>query len=348
MTKEEQLAAIKDGKSVLTTTDGNIEVQQTPIEKDNKKEEAAAPVQEESKEVTAEVPKEEPEATTTSEDSSKLEPDVKIGADLPSIEVPVDPVPTSSSEIDVTPAPEVPFTINVDGINVGNNADTTTPEVTAPAYEQPVQTNNFSFGGLSNDTSLDNFSGMSNATENEANQPQSKSDGINSVLEYVRKKKQKTRKNPEVQNYIIKSKEEFREFVTEVMNNNPLDEAIEIIIEVGGDNAEVGYATNIQLQSCDEKCASAKDHEINGVFKEVWERNISLDELFGKGVYKNDSSVQDYNSQFVDNNDIFNKADYNQQPINQFDNFSEANNGKIVQFSQNSNDMGSNSNSFAA
>ena len=319
MTKEEQLAAIKDGKSVLTTTDGNIEVQQTPIEKDNKKEEVVAPVQEESKEVTAEVPKEEPEATTTSEDSSKLEPDVKIGADLPSIEVPVDPVPTSSSEIDVTPAPEVPFTINVDGINVGNNADTTIPEVTAPAYEQPVQTNNFSFGGLSNDTSLDNFSGMSNAAENTT----SSSELFSSVYDSVAN--------------------DTKTIAAVVTEQDEVDaksanmHAYERLYDAGP-GKQISILRNFSAEAAKWIRAADKSGFVSGEMHDI-----------AKNILRQYEGLQTEQGEFTDDNKIIPfQSNYNDQPVNQFDNFSEMNNGKIIQYPQNGNDMGSNGNSFAA
>lgn len=319
MTKEEQLAAIKDGKSVLTTTDDNIEVQQTPIEKEKTEEKAAAPVEEESKEVTAEVPKEEPEVTTTSEASSEFEPDVKLGVDVPSIEVPVDPVPTSSSEIDVTPAPEVPFTINVDDINVGNNAETTTSEVTAPAYEQPVQNNDFSFGGLSNDASLNNFSGMSNAAENTTSSSELFSSAYDSVANDT-----KTIAAVVTEQDQVHAKSAF-------MN------ASEKIYDAGP-GKQISILRNFSAEAAKWIRSADKMGFVSGEMHDI-----------AKNILREYEGLQAEQDEFTDDNKIIPfQSNYNEQPVNQFDNFSGMNNGKIIQYPQNNNDMGSNGNSLAA
>lgn len=319
MTKEEQLAAIKDGKIVRITTDDNIEVQQTPIEKENTKEEAAAPVEEESKEVTAEVPKEEPEVTTTSEASSEFEPDVKLGVDVPSIEVPVDPVPTSSSEIDVTPAPEVPFTINVDDINVGNNVDASTSEVTTPVYEQPIQSNDFSFDGLSNNSSLGGFSSMPNVTENTTSSNDLFSSAYDSVANDT-----KTIAAVVTEQDQVHAKSAF-------MN------ASEKIYDAGP-GKQISILRNFSAEAAKWIRAADKSGFVSGEMHDI-----------AKNILREYEGLESEHDEFTDDNKVVPfQSNYNAQSVGQFDDFSNANDEKMIQYPQNSNDMGGNGNLLAS
>ena len=317
MTKEEQLAAIKDGKIVRITTDDNIEVQQTPIEKT--KEEVAAPVEEESKEVTAEVPKEEPEVTTTSEASSEFEPDVKLGVDVPSIEVPVDPVPTSSSEIDVTPAPEVPFTINVDDINVGNNVDASTSEVTTPVYEQPIQSNDFSFDGLSNNSSLGGFSSMPNVTENTTSSNDLFSSAYDSVANDT-----KTIAAVVTEQDQVHAKSAF-------MN------ASEKIYDAGP-GKQISILRNFSAEAAKWIRAADKSGFVSGEMHDI-----------AKNILREYEGLESEHDEFTDDNKVVPfQSNYNAQSVGQFDDFSNANDEKMIQYPQNSNDMGGNGNLLAS
>ena len=148
MSDKEKLEAIKNGKDIDEET--VVVLQSTDFAKEKKeevKEEVAPSI--ESNIETSEEPKQE-----SVDASVSFEPDIKIGAEIPNISVPTEePAVMPESEVSATPVPEpAPFTINLDGIN----ADTTTSEISTPAYEQPVQNNNFDYNSFNSMTS-DNF-----------------------------------------------------------------------------------------------------------------------------------------------------------------------------------------------
>lgn len=159
MSDKEKLEAIKNGKDI--DEESVVVLQTTDFAKEKKEEvkEEVAPSTEEIEKTVEEQNKDV---------SVNLEPDVKIGSDLPSIEVPAEPVITPQVEENVVPTPDAtPFSINLDGLNLGNDQEkqpslTNIPTPDTTSFDQPAQSNDVlkTTGFINSDDSSEEFDAL--------------------------------------------------------------------------------------------------------------------------------------------------------------------------------------------
>lgn len=302
MSDKEKLEAIKNGKDIDEET--VVVLQSTDFAKEKKEvKEEVAPSTEETEKTVEEQNKDV---------SVNLEPDVKIGSDLPSVEVPAEPVITPQVEENVVPTPEVtPFTINLDGLNLNNNEEKTAPLTNVPtpdttSFEQPVQSNNFDFNNFSNDSVLNNFE----KPEENYNKTEVSSDLFSNVYDSVSD-------DTKTIAAIVTEQDE-------VNAKNANMQAYERLYDAGP-----GKQINILRKFSEEAAkwirAADKSGFVSGEMHDI-----------AKKILREYEGLKEEQNEFFDDNKIVPfKSSYNEQQVNQFGDVNNINNDNMIQFPQN-------------
>lgn len=309
MSDKEKLEAIKNGKDIDEET--VVVLQSTDFAKEKKEE-----VKEEETPSIEAVEKNKEEQND--DVSVNLEPDVKIGADVPSVELPTEPVITPQVEEKVVPTPDTtPFSINLDGLNLGNDQENQAPLTNIPtpdtaSFEQPVQSNNFDFNNNMTTNNFDN-----NIPANDFNQDSY--DNVNTTAS--------SDLFSNVYDSVSDDTKTIAAIVTEqdeVNAKNANMQAYERLYDAGP-----GKQINILRKFSEEAAkwirAADKSGFVSGEMHDI-----------AKKILREYEGLKEEQNEFFDDNKIVPfKSSYNEQQVNQFGDVNNINNDNMIQFPQN-------------
>lgn len=193
---------------------------------------------------------------------------------------------------------------------------------TTPLYEAPVENNVYSLDGLSNNASLGNF-GNTNV-QNEPQVTSSNDDLYSSAYDSV-----------------INETKTIAAVVTEQDQAQAKKAYMDVSEKIydAGPGKQISILRNFSAEAAKWIRAAATNGFINGEMHDI-----------AKNILREYEGLKKEYDDFYDDNKIVSfPSSYNEQPVNQFDNFSGTDNDKVIQYSQSdNNDMGGNGNLLAS